>query len=133
VQYIETSPHPEVIRYLRQRHRQRARRWAAREAQPHKSKTEDIAHEHFVPAPSHEAGALDEHRAAEYRRVRSAMLAAEQSAILALRDSGHSNSAIADASDGLILIALTSGVAYNAPLTRERREWVRITDARTST
>ena len=85
---IATSPYPEVVRYLRQRHRQRARRWAAREAQPHEGKAEDIAHDHFVPAPSHEAGALDEHRAAEYRRVRSAMLAAEQNTILALRDDG---------------------------------------------
>ena len=40
----------------------------------------------FVPAPSHAAGELDEHRAAEYRRVRSSMLAAEQDAILGLRD-----------------------------------------------
>ena len=85
---IATSPYPEVVRYLRQRHRQRARRWAAREAQPHEGKTDDIAHDHFVPAPSHEAGALDEHRAAEYRRVRSAMLAAEQNTVLALRDDG---------------------------------------------
>jgi CPA1 family monovalent cation:H+ antiporter len=85
---IATSSHPEVVRYLRQRHRQRARRWAAREAQPHEGKTEDIAHDHFVPAPSHEAGALDEHRAAEYRRVRSAMLAAELDTVLTLRDDG---------------------------------------------
>jgi CPA1 family monovalent cation:H+ antiporter len=85
---IAASPYPEVVRYLRQRHRQRARRWAAREAQPHEGQTEDIAHDHFVPAPSHEAGALDEHRAAEYRRVRSAMLSAEQNTILALRDDG---------------------------------------------
>lgn len=83
-----TSAYPEVVRYLRQRHRQRARRWAAREAQPRGGKTEDIAHDHFVPAPSHEAGALDEHRAAEYRRVRSAMLVAEQDVVLALRDNG---------------------------------------------
>jgi CPA1 family monovalent cation:H+ antiporter len=85
---IATSSYPEVVRYLRQRHRQRARRWAAREAQPHEGTTEDIAHDHFVPAPSHEAGALDEHRAVEYRRVRSAMLAAELDTILTLRDDG---------------------------------------------
>jgi monovalent cation/hydrogen antiporter len=85
---IATSAYPEVVRYLRQRHRQRARRWAAREAEPHNDNTEDIAHDHAVLAPSHEAGALDEHRAAEYRRVRSAMLAAEQDNVVALRDSG---------------------------------------------
>jgi CPA1 family monovalent cation:H+ antiporter len=86
---ITTSPHPEVIRYLRQRHRQRARRWAAREVQSRKGKTDDITHDHFVPAPSHEARARDEERAAEYRRVRSAMLAAEQDTLLALRDAGE--------------------------------------------
>jgi CPA1 family monovalent cation:H+ antiporter len=85
---IAASSHPEVVRYLRQRHRQRARRWAAREAQPHEGQTGDIAHDHFVPAPSHEAGALDEDRAAEYRRVRSAMLAAELDTVLTLRDDG---------------------------------------------
>ena len=85
---IATSAYPEVVGYLRLRHRQRARRWAAREAQHHEGKTEDIAHGHVVSAPSHAAGALDEHRAAEYRRVRSAMLAAEQEAILTLRDDG---------------------------------------------
>ena len=85
---IATSPYPEVVRYLRQRHRQRARRWAARDAQPHESKSDDIAHDHFIAAPSHAAGALDEQRGAEYRRVRSAMLAAERDSILALRDDG---------------------------------------------
>jgi CPA1 family monovalent cation:H+ antiporter len=85
---IAASSHPEVVRYLRQRHRQRARRWAAREAPPHEGQTEGIAHDHFVPAPSHEAGALDEDRAAEYRRVRSAMLAAELDTVLTLRDDG---------------------------------------------
>jgi CPA1 family monovalent cation:H+ antiporter len=82
-----SSSHPEVVRYLRQRHRQRARRWAAREAEPHTT-TEDIDHHHFVHAPSHEAGALDDDRAAEYRRVRAAMLLVEQDTVLALRDDG---------------------------------------------
>lgn len=84
---ITSSPHPEVVRYLRQRHRQRARRWAAREAQTHVGETDDITHEHLVSTASREAGVLDDHRAAEYRRIRSAMLAAEQGTILALRDS----------------------------------------------
>ncbi len=83
---LKNSANPEVVRYLRQRHRQRARRWAAREAQPHAGETDDIAHDHHVMARSHEAGVLDERRAAEYRRLRSAMLAAELSAVVELRD-----------------------------------------------
>jgi CPA1 family monovalent cation:H+ antiporter len=83
---LADSPYPEVIRYLRQRHRQRARRWAAVDTQPHDGKPAHDAH--FIVAPSHEAGALDEHRAAEFRRIRSAMLDAEQDAVVALRDDG---------------------------------------------
>jgi hypothetical protein len=84
------SPYPEVVRYLKQRHRQRARRWAAREAEPNTSEPEDVAHDHdhFTIAPSHEAAAIDDRRAIEYRRVRGAMLIAEQDAILDLRDRG---------------------------------------------
>ncbi len=85
---IASSQYPEVVRYLRQRHRQRARRWAAREAEPHEGESGDVAHEHFTVAPSHEAAAIDELRAEEYRRVRSAMLGAEQRAIAELRDNG---------------------------------------------
>jgi len=84
------SPYPEVVRYLKQRHRQRARRWAAREAEPRESEPEDVAHDHdhFIVAPSHETAAIDDRRAVEYRRVRSAMIDAEQEAILDLRDRG---------------------------------------------
>jgi CPA1 family monovalent cation:H+ antiporter len=105
---IASSPYPEVVRYLRQRHRQRARRWAAREAKAHDAQTseaqaqetqgqqtqghdadaERATHEHFTVAPSHEAAAIDDRRAAEYRRVRSAMLRAEQKTVLDLRDRG---------------------------------------------
>jgi len=85
---IAASPYPEVVRYLRKRHLQRARRWAAEESALHDEDTGDIAHHHLVHAPSHAAGALDERRAAEYRRVRSAMLDAEQAAVLKLRDDG---------------------------------------------
>jgi len=87
---IASSPYPEVVRYLKQRHLQRARRWAAREAEPHESEPDDIAHDHdhFTTAPSHEAAAIDDRRAVEYRRVRSAMLRAEQQTILDLRDRG---------------------------------------------
>ena len=38
--------------------------------------------------PSHQAGALDEKRAVEYRQIRSSMIAAEQQALLDLRDNG---------------------------------------------
>jgi CPA1 family monovalent cation:H+ antiporter len=87
---IASSQYPEVVRYLRQRHRQRARRWAARETEPHDGETPDVAddHVHFTIAPSHEAAEIDERRAEEYRRVRGAMLGAEQDAILQLRDRG---------------------------------------------
>ncbi len=87
---IAGSQYPEVVRYLRQRHRQRARRWAAREQEPHDGEPEDVAHDHdhFTIAPSHEAAAIDEHRGEEYRRVRAAMLSAEQEALLDLRDRG---------------------------------------------
>jgi monovalent cation/hydrogen antiporter len=85
---IATSPHPEVIRYLRQRHRQRARRWAAREAGPQHVEPAGAANDHFVPAPSHRAAEIDDRRAVEYRRVRTAMLKAEQAAVLDLRDRG---------------------------------------------
>jgi CPA1 family monovalent cation:H+ antiporter len=87
---IASSAHPEVVRYLKQRHRQRARRWAAREAEPHEKEPDDVAHDHdhFTIAPSHEAAAIDDSRAVEYRRVRSVMLQAEQDAILDLRNRG---------------------------------------------
>jgi CPA1 family monovalent cation:H+ antiporter len=87
---ISSSPYPEVVRYLKQRHRQRARRWAAREAEPREDEPEDVAHDHdhFTIAPSHEAAEIDDRRAVEYRRVRAAMLHAEQEAILDLRDRG---------------------------------------------
>jgi CPA1 family monovalent cation:H+ antiporter len=83
---LANSRYPEVVRYLRQRHRQRARRWAAREASVRDEHPHDDAHEHFTVAPSHAAAEIDERRAAEYRRVRSAMIDAEQKAVLDLRD-----------------------------------------------
>ena len=79
--------YPEVLRYLRQRHLQRARRWAAEETRRFQDRRSEIDHRHFVSSPpSHEAGALDERRAVEYRRIRSAMIAAERRALLELRD-----------------------------------------------
>jgi Na+/H+ antiporter len=80
--------YPEVARYLRQRHRQRARRWAAAEATRFANR-DLVDHGHVVSMPpSHQAGALDEKRAAEYRQIRSSMIAAEQQALLDLRDNG---------------------------------------------
>ena len=89
---MQSAPHPEVIRYLQQRHRQRARRWAAREEETHDDEPENVQHEHFTIAPSHKAAIIDDERAEEYRRVRSAMIGAEEDKIRELRDSG----AIAD-------------------------------------
>lgn len=83
---IADSPYPEIARYLRQRHRQRARRWASLEARQQAHPPNGEPHEHFVAAPSHEAGALDDRRAVEYRRVRSEMIRVERQALLDLRD-----------------------------------------------
>jgi len=85
---IAHSPFPEVVRYLRRRHRQRARRWAARESAPSLAAAERLPHDHFVAAPSHAAGELDERRATEYRRIRAAMIRVEQERLLDLRDGG---------------------------------------------
>jgi Na+/H+ antiporter len=85
---LADTQYPEVIRYLRQRHRQRARRWAAIDTGPQDGEGRTVGHDHFILAPSHEAGALDERRAAEYRRIRAAMLDAEQDAVVGLRDDG---------------------------------------------
>ena len=86
---LADSPYPEVPRYLRQRHRQRARRWASREARLLERRPDERPHDHAVAAPSHDAGVLDEHRAAEYRRIRSGMIHAERRALLELRDRGE--------------------------------------------
>jgi CPA1 family monovalent cation:H+ antiporter len=80
------TEYQEVVRYLRQRHRQRARRWAAREQRRQAHPPNEGQHETFVAAPSHEAGALDDRRAIEYRRVRAEMIDAERRALLDLRD-----------------------------------------------
>jgi CPA1 family monovalent cation:H+ antiporter len=82
------SPYPEVVRYLKKRHRQRARRWAARDAKPHEEIPGDVAHDHITAAPSHDDAEIDEQRATEYRRVRGEMLDAEQRAVFDLRDKG---------------------------------------------
>jgi hypothetical protein len=83
---VANSRYPEVVRYLRTRHRQRARRWAAREKETHDDAPEGVEHEHFTIAPTHEAALIDERRAEEYRRIRWAMLRAEQDAVLDLRN-----------------------------------------------
>jgi monovalent cation/hydrogen antiporter len=88
--FAQDGQHPEVVRYLRQRHLQRARRWAAKEQdeEAHAVHTGDAPHQHLTVAPSHDAALIDERRAEEYRRVRAAMLKAEQQAVLDQRDKG---------------------------------------------
>ena len=85
---VESSVEPEVVRYLRGRHRQRARRWASVEADTHEDEPDNLKHEHFTIAPSHKAAVVDEQRATEYRRIRAAMIRAEQESLLDLRDKG---------------------------------------------
>jgi CPA1 family monovalent cation:H+ antiporter len=86
----DDSAHPEVVRYLRQRHRQRARRWAAEETRRFADRPEGTKHRHAVSSPSsHEGGLLDERRTVEYRRLRSAMIDAELRALVELRDSSE--------------------------------------------
>jgi CPA1 family monovalent cation:H+ antiporter len=85
---IASSPYPEVVRYLQQRYRQRARRWAARESHQFEGRGHDFLQRHSIAAPSHEAGELDEQRIVEYRRLRSRSIDAERSAVIALRDQG---------------------------------------------
>jgi monovalent cation/hydrogen antiporter len=83
-----TSARPEVVRYLGQRHRQRARRWAAREAALRARGTDaaDLSHDHLTAAPTHDAGTVDEARVEEYRRLRQAMIRAEQEALVDMRN-----------------------------------------------
>jgi Na+/H+ antiporter len=73
-----------VLRTSEQQQRQRARRWAGREAEL------SVEHEagplHDVVAPPRDERADIGHRDEESRRLRSAMLAAERRALLALRD-----------------------------------------------
>lgn len=85
-QRFRDAENQEVVRYLRQRHRQRARRWAAREERRKAHPPNEEKHETIVSAPSHDAGALDDRRAKDYRRVRAEMIDAERRALLDLRD-----------------------------------------------
>jgi len=50
------------------------------------SPNDENPHDHQVAAPSHATGELDDRRAIEYRRIRSAMIAAERETLLDLRD-----------------------------------------------
>jgi len=80
------TSHPEVVRYLRQRHRQRARRWAGHDARSGFHGSDDG--DHVVVPPEHDRRLIDERRAAEYGRIRRAMIDAEDKAVLDLRDRG---------------------------------------------
>ena len=83
----EDVQYPEIVRYLRQRHLQRARRWAAEEARLDRNEPGEIDHQHFVSSPpSHDGGRLDQNRAIEYRRLRQEMIAAERRALFDLRN-----------------------------------------------
>ena len=73
-----------VLGTLEQQQRQRARRWAGREAEL--SVEHEAGPAHGVVAPPRDERADIAHRDEESRRVRSAMLAAEHRALLALRD-----------------------------------------------
>jgi CPA1 family monovalent cation:H+ antiporter len=83
---ITGSSRPEIVRYLEQRYRQRARRWAARESQQLEGRPHEFLQGHATAAPSHGAGALDEERILEYRRLRSQSIDVERRAVIALRD-----------------------------------------------
>jgi CPA1 family monovalent cation:H+ antiporter len=79
---------PEVSRYLRRRHLQRARRWASREVGEAQSEAPWLRHEHTVGATSGADRLVDDERAREYRRLRRVMIEAELGAVLDLRDDG---------------------------------------------
>ena len=79
---------PEVSRYLRRRHVQRARRWASREDGEAQSEAPWLRHEHIVGATSGADRLVDDERAREYRRLRRVMIQAELGAVLDLRDDG---------------------------------------------
>jgi CPA1 family monovalent cation:H+ antiporter len=72
---------PEVVRYLRRRRSQRARRWAARDRKRHGAR--DPEHR----ALESEAGAAEQ-ASASYRQLRRAMIDAEREAVIDLRDRG---------------------------------------------
>jgi monovalent cation/hydrogen antiporter len=83
---VTGSSRPEIVRYLEQRYRQRARRWAARESRQLEGRPHEFLQGHAIAAPSHGAGELDEQRILEYRRLRSQSIDAERRAVIALRD-----------------------------------------------
>ncbi len=82
------SVRPEVARYLRRRHIQRARRWASREGRESRHEAPWLRHEHTVKPAPEAAEVADDARAQEYRRLRRVMIQAELDAILDLRDGG---------------------------------------------
>ena len=85
---LAQSPHPEVVREVEQQHIKRAQQWASREAtlrEPGAS----VAETHTLAAGSPEAGVLAESREAEYRRIRTAMIAEEREALIRMRDAGE--------------------------------------------
>jgi CPA1 family monovalent cation:H+ antiporter len=84
----KASARPEVVRYLGQRQRQRARLWATREAALKEAGTTapDLQHDHHTVVPPRDAGAIDDARVDEYRRLRQQMIDAEHKALVDMRD-----------------------------------------------
>jgi CPA1 family monovalent cation:H+ antiporter len=85
---------PEVVRYLRRRHIQRARRWASRETREEQDEAPWLRHEHRVQPASHADALVEDARALEYRRLRRSMIQAELQAVLDLRDEGSIDDAV---------------------------------------
>jgi len=84
----KASSRPEVVRYLAQRQKQRARLWAAREAALKDSGTTvpGLQHDHKTVISARDIGAIDDERVEEYRRLRQQMIDAEHNALIDMRD-----------------------------------------------
>jgi CPA1 family monovalent cation:H+ antiporter len=84
----QASSRPEVVRYLGQRQRQRARLWAARETALKEAGTSvpGLQHDHKTVVTPRDAGAIDDARVDEYRRLRQQMIDAEHHALVDMRD-----------------------------------------------
>jgi Na+/H+ antiporter len=79
--------HPDTLHHLRRRHRQRVRRWTARDRERrerHEGSDADAAHRSLELV----AGDGAEHESTTYRQLRTDMIAAERHAVVDLRDTG---------------------------------------------
>jgi CPA1 family monovalent cation:H+ antiporter len=84
----KASARPEVVRYLAQRQKQRARLWATREAALKDSgaMAPDLRHDHKTVVAARDVGKIDDERVDEYRRLRQKMIDAEHDALVDMRD-----------------------------------------------